>query len=72
MPNPTPKLQLIRGIPVEVEKQVDHEVSTQYFAYISGEPSCWGRGVSGSEAIGDLIRSNLERFGIRILSWPGN
>lgn len=37
-----------------------------YHAGIQDETGYWGRGLTSSEAIGDLIRSHPEKFGIKI------
>ena len=40
-----------------------------YKAQIENRPGCWGCGHTTLEAIGDLIHTHAEQFGIEI-TWP--
>lgn len=43
----------------------------RYHAQIKGEPGFWAAGDSQSEAIGDLIQSHPERFGVVVTHLEG-
>jgi hypothetical protein len=49
---------------------IDHEGKRRpkYHAQIKGKPGCWGCGKTTDEAIGSLVRSHPEYFGLSEIS----
>lgn len=62
------RLMDYRQVPVwnESIKQYVLERRPKYHAQIKDEPGYWGCGDSRDDAIGSLVRSHPERFGIKI------
>lgn len=60
-----PKLNPAGGFIIE-HGHVVMEKQPTYHACIKGEPGLWDCGATFDEAIGNLIRTHAERFGIKV------
>lgn len=51
--------------------QAKSEERPKYHAQIQGEPGLWSCGVSPDDAIGNLVRTHPEKFGIKLTFLKG-
>lgn len=56
---------------IDAEGEIRLVKSPAYHACIADKPGCWERGTSIDDAIGNLVRTHPEHFGVQLVYLEG-